>query len=197
MAFELLNAVSYLERPDGVVAVPGLDSYYLAAHPFHEEALRRIHRITRHTKETQEGFLLLGYDQAALLPYCGELPASAKTLMHKHWPGSLVLILPAEGSVFKDIVGLSGQVKVMQPECKLLRSLLSMIPGGVLAVSCASKNNAAPMSTAMEIYNAFGEDVDYVLPGDDLVQEASSPTVVSIWQNGEIHLLRSGGIVLD
>lgn len=191
MYFNLLNAVSYLERPDGVIAIPGLDTY--AARPDHGQALARIHRITRR----QEPFLLLGCDQAALEPYWAALPESGQRLMRKHWPGALVLALDTRSDLPEPLTSGQAQMKFMLPECGLLQALLAMLPDGALAVSGANRLESPVACTAADVYNSFGEDVDYVLPGDDLVREAPSPTVVSVDSGGEIHLLRSGGIVLD
>lgn len=193
MYFDLLNAVSYLDKLDGVIAIPGLDSYVLAARPDHEAALARVHRITHQ----QDPLLLLGCDKAALQPFWRELPDSGETLIRKYWPGALVLALPVGDGISASITAGQQQVKVMQPACLLLKALLSMMPGGVLAVCGANRMGAASICKAMEVYNTFGDDVDYVLPDDELVLEAAAPTVVSVQQDGEIHLLRSGGIVLD
>jgi tRNA A37 threonylcarbamoyladenosine synthetase subunit TsaC/SUA5/YrdC len=193
MYFNLLNAVSYLERSDGVIAIPGLDTYCLAARPAHEQALKRIHRITRR----EESFLMLGCDQAALEPFWRELPEAGQRLIRKHWPGVLVLALDARENLSATLTAHHKQMKFMMPECGLLQALLAMQPDGALAVCAANRLELPVACTALDVLNSFGEDVDYVLPGDDLVREAVAPTVVSVDAGGEIHLLRSGGIVLD
>lgn len=193
MFFDLLNAVSYLERSDGVIAIPGLDSYCLAARADREAALARIHRISRN----ENAFILIGRDREAFMPFIEALPEAGDDLIHRYWPGALVLILEAQGTIPQILTAKSGKVRIMQPSCSMLLSLLSMVPQGVLAVSCAGRADAAPAATANEVYNTFGDDVDFVLPDDELVREAASPTVVSVGRNGELHILRSGGIVLD
>ena len=88
-------------------------------------------------------------------------------------------------------------MKVMQPECPVLHCLLSLLPEGVLAVCMANRWGEAPVAIAQAGFDTFGEDVDFVLPADDRVRSASSPTVVSVARDGETHLLRSGHVVLD
>lgn len=193
MNFDLLNAIAYLEKPDGIVAIPGLDSYCLAARPDHEQALARIHRVTRQPDQ----LLLLGIEKEAFQPYLDVIPPTGQQLMQRYWPDALVLMLPAKASVSETITAGRGKVKLMQPDNPLLLSLLSLVPEGVLAVSYAARVGIQPACTAVDVYNTFGEDVDFVLPGDDLVREASAPTVVSVERDGEVHLLRSGRIVLD
>jgi L-threonylcarbamoyladenylate synthase len=193
MNFDLLNAVSHLERLDGIVAIPGLNCYWLASRPGHVQALARIRRVTGQ----QEPFMLLGREKEAFGPYLESLPPVGEALMRRYWPGALVILLPAQASVSERITAGRGQVQLMQPESPLLLALLSLVPEGVLAVSNANRSAAATAVTAHDVYNAFGEDVDFVLPGDDWIRESLSPTVVSVEGDGKLHLLRSGAIVLD
>jgi L-threonylcarbamoyladenylate synthase len=192
MDFALLNAVSNLEKPDGVIAIPGPDGYVLAARLEHPQALFRINRMTgRH-----EGMLLLGRDVDAFLPYIETIPLSGFELMKRYWPGALILLLTKK-SALPEAVTPHTQVKLMQPESPMLLDLLYLIGGGILATGCASRDGEPPNMTAEAVFDTFGDDVDYVLQDDELVQEGGAPTVVSVDSEGSIHLLRSGRIVLD
>jgi L-threonylcarbamoyladenylate synthase len=192
MDFALLNALSNLEKPDGVVAIPGPDGYVLASRLEHEQALARINRMT----SRQDGMLLIGFDIDAFLPYLDTLPLAAFELMKQYWPGLLILMLQKSPRL-PELVATQTQVKVMQPDNRLLLDLLSLNPGGILATSCASRNGEPPSLSAVEVFNTFGDDVDYVLQDDDSIREGGAPTVVSVDTNGTVHLLRSGRIVLD
>jgi L-threonylcarbamoyladenylate synthase len=192
MDFALLNAVSNLEKPDGVIAIPGPDGYVLASQLNHPQALYRINRMTGR----QEGMLLLGRDVDAFLPYVEAVPLEAFELMKRYWPGNLILLLTKKSALPEAVTSYS-QVKLMQPVSIILLDLLSLIGGGILATSCASRNGEAPNLTADAVFDTFGDDVDYLLRDDEMVQEGGAPTVVSVDPSGAIHLLRSGRIVLD
>jgi L-threonylcarbamoyladenylate synthase len=192
MDFALLNAVSNLEKPDGVVAIPGPDGYVLASRLDHPQALSRINRMTGR----QDGMLLLGFDIDAFLPYLDTIPLRAFELMERYWPGLLILMLQRSPQL-SELVTQHAQVRIMQPENRLLQDLLSLNPGGILATGCASRTGEPPALSAVEVFNTFGDDVDYVLTDDGSILESGVPTVVSVDQNGAVHLLRSGRIVLD
>lgn len=192
MDFALLNAVSNLERTDGVIAIPGPDAYTLAARLDRPSALERILRITG-ARDTP---LLLGRDIDALTPCIGCLPEKAFELMTHYWPGPLILMLSGSPFLPEPLAG-RPCVKFMQPEQPLLLDLLALIPSGVLAVACAARAGDQPPGDAETVLNSFGDDVDFILADDDAVREASAPTMVRVDTDGTIHLLRSGRIVLD
>jgi tRNA A37 threonylcarbamoyladenosine synthetase subunit TsaC/SUA5/YrdC len=192
MDLTLLNALSNLEKPDGVVAIPGPDGYMLASRLDHPQALSRIHRMTGR----DEGMLLIGRDIDAFLPYLAAVPLEAFELMKQHWPGLLIILLH-KNSQLPELITPQSHVKVMQPDNPLLLDLLSLNPGGLLATSCASRDGEPPALGAEDVFNTFGDDVDYVLQNDESVREGGAPTVISVDPEGTIHLLRSGRIVLD
>jgi L-threonylcarbamoyladenylate synthase len=192
MDFSLLNAVSNLERRDGVIAVPGGVCYALACRPDYPDALARMHRI----KGLAEPLLLLGWDLDALTPYVENIPGKARTLIERHWPGPLILMLPKSGLPC-DTITPHTKIKLMRPEEPLIRDLLSLMPHGVLATACAGRRQDQPAQTAMDVLNTFGDDIDYILVDDYAVREAVAPTVASIEADGTVRVLRSGRIVLD
>ncbi len=193
MDFELLNAISHLERPDGLIAIPGLPAYVLAVRPTQDRALSRLRRITRQTGP----LLLLGVDSNAFAPYLSEIPQSARTLINRHWPGALELWLPACATISPALNDGQDWMKTMQPDCEVLQGLLSMMPEGVLAVCTANRWGEYPATSVQAVFDTFGEDVDFVLSDDDWVRATPSPTVVSVARDGELYLLRSGHVVLD
>lgn len=192
MDFELLNAVANLETPEGVIALPGPDGYALAARLDRPKALSRIVRITG----GKDAMLLLGRDINAFTPYVESIPVKAFDLMSRHWPGALMILLH-KGTNLPDSVTSQAQVSLMQPANPLLLDLLSLIPGGILAVSCSGRQGEKAPFKALEVFNTFGDDVDFVLQNDALCLESAPPTMVSVKPDGSVHLLRRGPVVLD
>lgn len=192
MDFSLFNALSTLEKPDGLIALPGAEHYVLAVRPDRAEALEKMRRLKGET----EPVLLLGWDVAAFLPYIQPLPEAAERLIEKHWPGPLILMVSPNPN-FPALCGKHQQVKILQPENQVLRDFLALNPGGVLATLCASRIDDPPATTAESVYNSFGDDVDFVMENDAVLEENIAPTVVSVEADGRVHLLRNGGIVLD
>ncbi len=192
MDFDLLNAVSNLETPDGVIALPGPDGYALAARLDRPQALNRIVRITG----GKDSMLLLGRDINAFTPYVDTIPVRAFDLMSRHWPGPLILLLEKSQNLPESVTS-QPQVSLLQPDFPILLDLLSLIPGGALAAACSGRKGENAPRKAIDVLNTFGDDVDFVLGDDEMVLESAAPTVVSVNPDGDAHLLRSGRVVLD
>jgi len=192
MDFDLLNAVSNLETPDGVIALPGPDGYALAARLDRPQALSRIIRITG----GKDSMLLLGRDINAFTPYVDSIPVRAFDLMSRYWPGPLILLLEKSQNLPESLTN-QPQVSLLQPDFPLLLDLLSLIPGGILAAASSGRKGEKAPRKAIEVLNTFGDDVDFVLRDDEMVLESAAPTVVSVNPDGDVHLLRSGRVVLD
>jgi tRNA A37 threonylcarbamoyladenosine synthetase subunit TsaC/SUA5/YrdC len=194
MYFDLLNAISYLDGPDNLVALPVLNAYMLATRPYQEQALKRLRRISG-----QSGpLLLLGRDREALSVFTTEFSPFTDQLMQKYWPGALVMALPARPESPALLRDADMQIPVLQPKSSLLLSLLSLLPEGVLAVAEAKRPaDKYAACTATAVYNTFGDDVAYVLPGDHLITAEQPPTVISVTADNKIQLLKQGCIVLD
>lgn len=192
MDLTLLNALSCLEKPDGLIALPGPESYILAVRPDRPSALERLYRL----KGQSEPLLLLGWDLSAFTPFIEPIPARAIQLVKRHWPGSLIILLEKCKELPPEFSPL-GQIKIMQPSSQLLLDLLSLNPTGLLLTLAAARGTDSPARVAATVYNTFGDDVDYVVHGDAEVLESVAPTVVWARPDDEIQLLRSGAVVLD
>lgn len=198
MDLDLLNAVSNLEKPDGVVAIPGDDCYYLCCQPDHLEAAERMQRIKG--KPVPEPFTLLGCDIDAFRPYVQEIFPAALNIMEKYWPGPLIVKLPGNPTLPKLISNGQSEIGLMQPDSSQLLDLLSLLPGGILAVNPARRYDDPPCRSVIEVFNAFGDDVDYVVKADKpphTGEPDARPTIVAVSPDGSVELLRSGRIVLD
>jgi tRNA threonylcarbamoyl adenosine modification protein (Sua5/YciO/YrdC/YwlC family) len=192
MDFDLLNALGHLERANGVVAMPGDGGYALCCRIDHPEAMARIGRM----KGLQEPMLLLGRDIDAFRPYLQPVSLQAEALMRQHWPGPLILYL-GKRETLPESITTRGHVAVMQPSSSRVLDLLSLTPGGLLAATGASRNDEPPAKTACDVFNTFGDDVDYVLGDDEAVRDALPATIARVDAHGAVQVLRSGAIVLD
>ncbi len=192
MDLTLFNALAYLEKPDGLIALPGPENYVLAVRPENPDALSRLYRL----KGKGEPLLLLGWDQQAFLPYLAPLPSQATVLMKRYWPRPLILMVDKNPQLSEAFTS-HPQLKLLQPASGSVLDLLSLNPGGLLATLCANRPGDAPARNAQAVLNSFGDDVDLMLENDAALAENEAPTVVSIEASGRLHLLRSGGIVLD
>ncbi|HEY9745573.1 MAG TPA: Sua5/YciO/YrdC/YwlC family protein [Oculatellaceae cyanobacterium] len=193
MDFDLLNAVSYLEKPDGIIAAPFRNRYLLLCRFSQPEAVGKLFRLSRLQRERQP--ILLGYDYDALRPYWGTLPEKALRLMQNAWPGALIIRLPQEGGSCNTFE--SGGLGMMQTDNALLLDMLALQPGGILLAVDACRDDEAPAQSAEAVYNTFGDDVDFVFALDERIVPSLPETIVSIEADGSMRILRSGEVVID
>jgi tRNA A37 threonylcarbamoyladenosine synthetase subunit TsaC/SUA5/YrdC len=194
MDFDLLNAVSYLEKPDGVIAIPFKGRYLLVCRLEHNDALGRLYRLSCTQQNWQP--MLLGYDFNALSPFISNPPSNAMRLMEQYWPGGLVIRM-AIGIHLQNKWFEPSRLGLMQPNDGLIRDILSLQPGGILMAVDACRYHDVPAQTATVLYNSFGDDVDFVLQRDEAICQSNPETVVSIELDGSLRVLRSGEVVLD
>jgi L-threonylcarbamoyladenylate synthase len=177
-----------VERLGGgdVVGVPTDTVYGLAVDPFRPDAVARVFALKARPADVALPVLVGGWDQVELL--AGPLPASARYLADRHWPGALTLVVPRSRRFTADLGGRESPpftVGVRWPAHPVIQALCSA--AGPLAVTSANRHGQAPLTTALEVATAFPR------PGDEIGSQAR-------WEIGvaESELKDLGvGIVLD
>lgn len=195
MNFELLNALSHLETPQGVIAFPTDTVYGLGCMVDKPQAVERIYRIKG--RDETKPLILLGRDEASFQPYVSDIPPRAIELMHDHWPGALTIILPKSERLPDTITRGMQTVGLRIPACPLFLDMLSLVPQGLLATTSANRSGDPPCLTGREVHDTFGDDVDYVLVDDAAIHDKVASTVVAVEPDGSLHVLRTGAVVLD
>jgi L-threonylcarbamoyladenylate synthase len=111
-----------------------------------------------------------------------EVPAPARRLMEKFWPGPLTLIFPSQPQLPRQLTGGTGTIGVRQPRqaltCRLITALGHPITG-----TSANRAGCPPHLQAGEVAREFGDGVDLILeagacPGglpSTIVDVTSSP----------------------
>ncbi len=140
------EAAAAILRDGGLVAIPTETVYGLAANGLDEAAVAKIFEAKG---RPQDNPLILHVWQAAQVDtLCHSIPASARVLMEKFWPGPLTLVLPA-----KDIVPAATRAKlptvaVRCPETPVTRAI---IQGAGVPLAAPSANlSGKPSTTAAE-----------------------------------------------
>ena len=195
MNFDLLNALSFLEKPDGVVAFPTDTVYGIGCMINKQQAADRIYRVKG--RDEQKPLILLGCEPGCFKPYVDVLPDRARELMEKHWPGALTIILPRSEEVSDTITRGHDSIGLRMPACKTLNELLAMVPHGLLATTSANRSGDPPALTADEVFNAFGDDIDYVVRDDAAIRQKVASTVVKVDADGNVTVLREGSVQIN
>jgi len=144
----------------GLVALPTETFYALAAHPFQDEALKRL--LALKARPARKPILLLVSDRDMVRQLAREIPEAAARLMARFWPGPLTIILPARPEVSPWLTADTGTIGVRQPAQAVTRRLLQALGFPVTGTS-ANRSGTPPLTRAPEVEKEFGEGLDLVL----------------------------------
>lgn len=149
-----------LLKAGGVLAVPTETFYALAAHPFKEEALARLFALKERTEEKPVLILVSGPEM--LTQVVREIPAAARKLMARFWPGPLTIIFPAREDLPRLLTGSTGTIAVRQPRHDVTLKLLAALGFPVTGTS-ANRSGRPPLAAAAEVAAEFGDEVELMI----------------------------------
>jgi L-threonylcarbamoyladenylate synthase len=123
-----------------------------------------------------------------------DIPASARILAERFWPGPLTLILRKSGRVPPEVTGGQATVAVRFPAHPVARALLEEFArvgsGGIAAPSANRFGHVSP-TTAQHVRDELGPEI-FILDGGDCEIGLES-TIVDL-SRGPAVLLRPGGV---
>lgn len=141
---------------DGVCIVLPTDTVYgIGADALNALAVQRLLNAKERGRDMPPPVLVS--DSVALPALCQHIPAGAKALAEKYWPGGLTLVLRAQESLGMDLGETNGTLAVRVPDQDQTRELLRMT--GPLAVSSANKSGHPAALTAQEAADQLGVEV--------------------------------------
>ena len=162
------EAADVIQR-GGVVAIPTDTVYGLACHPDHPEAAERIFAIKR--RPPQMELSLLGATAEDLGRF-GTLTPPARRLAQRHWPGPLSVIVTASHPRHPAIPRQGDTISLRVPAHPLARELLART--GPLASTSANRHGEPAATTAQQVTQALGGELDGVLDGGPAEGRAST-----------------------
>lgn len=182
------DAVVALESGFPIV-VPTDTVYGLAVDPSRPGATARLFAIKERPREAALPVLAADPEQAFAL--CGDVPASARLLADRFWPGGLTLVVPRRAGLGYDLGGIDdATIGVRVPDHELIQVLARRV--GPLAATSANLHGQPTRETAQEVADALAGAAPLVLDGGRC--EGAPSTVVSCTPDGGVHVLRAGRI---
>jgi L-threonylcarbamoyladenylate synthase len=138
---------------------------------------------------------LAGLD--ALEEWAREIPAAARLLAERFWPGPLTIILKQSKRVAPAVTAGLGTVGLRVPAHPLALALLQRFQGGKGGLAAPSANRYGKVSptTAAHVQADLGQDVPMVLDGGACAVGLES-TVLDL-SGAQPVLLRPGGVTLE
>jgi len=161
-AVSALEAAARLLRRGALVAFPTETFYGLGARALDEAAVARVFHAKGRPADKP---LLVLVDSLAMVDRVArEVPAGARRLMARYWPGALTLVLRAHADLPDALTAGTGTIGVRLPGHPVARGLVSALGEPVTAPSANSHGQASP-TTADEVVAGLGDRVDLVLDG--------------------------------
>jgi L-threonylcarbamoyladenylate synthase len=185
---EIERAVAAL-RAGGLVAFPTETVYGLGADATQAAAVRRLYAV----KGRPAGHPVIVHLGAVeqLGDWAVEIPPVARTLATACWPGPLTLVLRRSPRVVDEVTGGLDTVGLRVPGHPLALELLHAFGGGLAAPS-ANRFGRVSATTADDVRQELGSDVDVVLDGGPCTVGVES-TIVECTTD-EPRVLRVGAV---
>ncbi len=183
----------------GLVAFPTETVYGIAVDVTHAAALERLRELK--DRPSRPFTVHLGSPDDAKR-YVREIPAAARRIMHKAWPGPITLLLPVEGDLPDDALqaaGLKerlvseGVIGLRCPHDAVASAMLRAVPHPVVAPSANLAGQPSPRSGTDVLLQLHGR-VDLLLDAGP-TQYGTDSTIVLFDRTGAWRIVREG--VLD
>jgi L-threonylcarbamoyladenylate synthase len=149
-------------RAGGVVAFPTETYYGLAVDPFNPNALERLFQV-KHRPNRLPILVLVG-SRIQLPLLTSEVPMLYHHLMDTFWPGPLTLIFQAVPTLPHQLTGQTGTVGIRHSPHRVANALIDSFNGPITATS-ANISGYPAATSAIEVANMFGVDIDLILEG--------------------------------
>ncbi len=159
---EELPRAAELLRAGGLVAVPTETVYGLAGNGLDERAVHEIYEVKGRPERKPLSLMVPGKD--AMERYCEEVPAQARALAARFWPGPLTIVLKAKSAV-PDIVRAGGEtVGLRCPDHPMTLELLKLAQIPFAAPSANPSGEPSP-KTAEEVKGYFDGKIAAIVDG--------------------------------
>ena len=189
---EVLDAVALAQQLQlGQVAVIPTDTVPgLAAVAASADQIWRVKR-----RPADKPLILMSASETELFDVVSpECHHDARTLVSRHWPGALTLVLPAEGLIVEHLNPAGQSLGVRIPACPLTCELLRST--GPLATSSANPAGQPPAASAREAAMLF-PDLPQLGPQPWPTHSGQASTVVRWCGLGTWRVLRQGAVILE
>jgi L-threonylcarbamoyladenylate synthase len=183
-----LDQAARLLGQGGLIAFPTETYYGLGVDPFNVEALERLFAVKQ--RQPDKAVLVLVAEQAQVVQLAAEMPAVLQKLMHHFWPGPLTLVFPGQASLPTLLTGGTGNIGIRHSPHPLVSRLLHAFGGPITATS-ANRSGAPPATTAAEVQESLGSEIDLIVDGGTTPGGAGS-TLVGCDEDGQLCCLREG-----
>ncbi len=184
-----LNAAVTALRSGQVVGFPTDTVYGVGVDPSQPLATSRLYSLKARPLAAALPVLVDGMEQTEAL--VGEVPAFARRLTERYWPGALTIVLSRQAGVAWDLGGDSTTIGLRCPAHPVALALCQAV--GPIATTSANRHGAPPVTSAGAVSAA--------LPGVAMVLDggvcAGTPSTVVDCTGASVRILRVGRVAAD
>ena len=174
------------------VVFPTDTVYGIGCAAFDTEAAAGLLRAKKRGRDMPPPVLIA--EASMLRAIAGRIPAAAKDLVARFWPGALTIIVKAQRSLPLDLGDTRGTVAVRVPDHDQVRDLLRRT--GPMAVSSANISGQPAATTVEEARHMLEDAVAVYLDGGSTPGGAAS-TIIDFTGDEHGQILRQGAIDLE
>ena len=189
---DVVRRAADLLRGGGIVAMRTDTVYGLIGSVNRPDALRRL--VDLKLRPVGKPFILLAADWISVRSVTSHLTPVARRLGTDYWPGPLTIVLPGDETLPDEVTAAGPAVAVRIPADPLLAAVLRATKA-VVAAPSANLPGQAPVASAAEALELFGEGIDLALDGG-APPETRASTIVDC-RGLVAEILREGSIRLD
>lgn len=175
----------------GVIAFRTDTFYGLGADPLNAAAVARIKELKG--REENKPILLLLSDASMADRFIADRSEAFEAVARKFWPGPLTIVGLAVATLPTEITAGTGTVGVRVPADSDVRELVRVC-GGALTATSANPSGREPARTAQEVIEYFGERIDLVVDGGEVI--ATEPSTVLDVTASPPRVVREGAVKL-
>jgi L-threonylcarbamoyladenylate synthase len=192
IAWQVVERAAEVIHEGGVVAYPTETVYGLGGLASHEAAIEQIYRL-KQRQRLKPLSILIG-DPAELEDLAQTIPARARPLMARFWPGPLTLVFLAAGHLPSILTGGGGKLAVRVSSHPMAQELVRAVGAPITATS-ANRSGAATCRTGEEVLGQLGGELKFILDGG-LTPGSEGSTIADVTVEPP-KIVRAGAIAAD
>ncbi len=159
---ESLREAAKIIKKGGLVAFPTETVYGLGCDGLNEKAVKRLFEVKKRPANKP---VTLHVSSISQIKKVAEINDVAKKLIDLFFPGPLTIILKKKDVVPPITAGGSDRVAVRMPACDVALKLIDL--SGILAAPSANKSGGISPTSAKEVAEEFGSEIDAIIDGGE------------------------------
>lgn len=186
----VISRAATVIKSGGVVLFPAKCLYGLAADAMDRRAVERVFQI-KHRPRTNPLLVLIN-DEKDLASLVKEIPASARALMDRFWPGDVTIVFHGCEELPKALTAGTGKIGIRMPQHPVARALVRK--AGVPVTGTSANFSGTEGCNAVSLIDMeLLEQVDMVLDSG-VLRGGMGSTVVDVTEN-PVKILREGQVL--